>query len=52
VTFYGSDPTGAKNQLVQHVNQLSVLLRAVPKQVEEAEPTRIGFRLAADLEKA
>jgi len=52
VTFYGSDPTGARNQLVQHVNQLSVLLRAVPKQVEEAEPTRIGFRLAADLEKA
>ena len=52
VTFYGSDPTGAKNQLVQHVNQLSVLLRAVPKQVEEARPTRIGFRLAADLEKA
>lgn len=52
ITFYGSDLTGAKTQLVQHVSQLSVLLRALPKQVEEAAPTRIGFRLAQDLEKA
>jgi len=51
VTFYGSDPTGAKTQLVQHVTQLSVMLRALPKQVEEAEPTRIGFRLAQDLDE-
>ncbi len=52
VTFYGSDPTGAKTQLVQHVTQLNVMLRALPKKVEEAEPARIGFRLAQDLEKA
>ncbi|WP_120500550.1 DUF6173 family protein [Roseovarius sp. EL26] len=52
ITFYGSDPSGAKTQLVQHVSQLSVMLRALPKQVEQAEPNRIGFRLAQDLEKA
>lgn len=51
VTFYGSDPVGGKTQLVQHVSQLNVMLRALPKQVEEAEPNRIGFRLAEDLEK-
>lgn len=50
ITFYGSDPTGAKTQLVQHVSQLSVMLRALPKQLETEEPNRIGFRLAADLD--
>ena len=51
VTFYGSDPAGAKTQLVQHVTQLNVLLRALPKAVEHATPNRIGFRLAQDLEE-
>jgi len=51
VTFYGSDPAGGKTQLVQHYGQLNVMLRALPKQVEQAEPTRIGFRLAQDLER-
>lgn len=50
VTFYGSDPTGARTQLVQHVTQLSVLLRALPKQVQQETPRRIGFRLAQELE--
>lgn len=50
VTFYGSDPAGGRTQLVQHVSQLNVMLRAVPKAVETAEPNRIGFRLAEDLE--
>lgn len=50
VTFYGTDPAGGKMQLVQHVSQLNVVLRAVPKAVETAEPNRIGFRLAQDLE--
>lgn len=50
ITFYGSDPSGIKTQLVQHVGQLNVMLRALPKKVEQAEPTRIGFRLAQDLE--
>lgn len=49
ITFYGSDPAGAKTQLVQHVSQLSVMLRALPKQPEAKEPNRIGFRLAQDL---
>ena len=48
VTFYGSDPSGTKTQLVQHVTQLSVMLRALPKDVEAEEPNRIGFRLAQD----
>lgn len=50
VTFYGSDMTGAKTQLIQHVAQLSVLLRAAPKQADSDAPNRIGFRLAQDLE--
>ncbi len=51
VAFYGSDEFGAKTQLIQHVTQLGVTLRALPKQVPGKEATRIGFRLAADLEK-
>lgn len=49
VTFYGMDQTGARTQLVQHVTQLNVMLRAVPKPSPEAEPRRIGFRLAEGL---
>ena len=51
ITFYGTDPTGAKTQLVQHVSQLSVILRALPKRDQSAEPNRIGFRLASELEQ-
>lgn len=50
VTFYGMDGAGAKTQAIQHVSQLNVMLRALPKAVEQAEPRRIGFRLAQDLE--
>ena len=50
VTFYGRDASGARTQLIQHVSQLSVLLRALPKPVHSEPATRIGFRLAADLE--
>ena len=50
LTFYGSDPAGGKTQLVQHVSQLNVMLRAVPKQVQDAAPNRIGFRLVEELE--
>lgn len=49
VTFYGSDQSGAKTQLIQHVSQLNVMLRALPIEVEEEAPMRIGFRLAEDL---
>ena len=49
ITFYGVDPAGARTQLVQHVSQLNVMLKAAPKQKETA--TRIGFKLAEELEK-
>lgn len=51
ITFYGSDPSGEKAQLVQHVSQLNVMLRAMPKLKKTEAPQRIGFRLAQDLEK-
>lgn len=47
VTFYGTDDTGAQTQLIQHVSQLSVTLRAVPKESEAEAPRRIGFHLNA-----
>lgn len=50
VTFYGSTDTGTRTQLIQHVAQLNVMLMALPKPTEQAEPTRIGFELAKDLE--
>ncbi len=52
VTFYGTDPAGGRTQLVQHVSQLSVMLRALPKAKEGDAPNRIGFRLVEDLEKS
>lgn len=45
ITFYGRDDSGAKTQLIQHVSQLSVTLRAVPKEVDSDPPRRIGFHL-------
>ena len=50
ITFYGSDTRGAKTQLVQHVSQLNVILRAMPKPKPEEPAKRIGFRLVAELE--
>ncbi|OWU85432.1 hypothetical protein ATO6_00280 [Oceanicola sp. 22II-s10i] len=50
VTFYGTDTDGLKTQLIQHVSQLNVMLRALPR-APDAPVHRIGFRLAADLEK-
>ncbi|MBP9048293.1 MAG: DUF6173 family protein [Tabrizicola sp.] len=47
VTFYGRDDDGAKTQLIQHVTQLSVTLRAVPKEARAEAPRRIGFQLNA-----
>lgn len=47
ITFYGRDETGAKTQLIQHVSQLSVTLRAVPKETDADPPRRIGFQLDA-----
>ena len=52
ITFYGSDPAGVKTQQIQHVSQLNVMLRALPKLIDQPEASRIGFRLAADLEES
>ncbi|PID36483.1 MAG: hypothetical protein CR993_05300 [Rhodobacterales bacterium] len=52
VTFYGADADGTKTQLVQHVSQLNVMLRATAKEKPETPPKRIGFRLAANLEES
>ncbi len=46
LTFYGTDESGVPTQLIQHVSQLSVILRAMPKLTQDAAPKRIGFRLA------
>lgn len=46
ITLYGRDEDGNKTQLVQHITQLSVLLRAVPK-APEKPANRIGFRLTS-----
>jgi hypothetical protein len=47
ITFYGRDENGAKTQLIQHVSQLSVTLRAVPRENVEEPPRRIGFQLSS-----
>lgn len=50
LTFYGRGEDGLRSQIIQHVTQLNVLLRAVPAAAPEDPPRRIGFRLAAGLE--
>ncbi|MEL6640481.1 MAG: DUF6173 family protein [Pseudomonadota bacterium] len=51
ITYYGVNGAGAKSQLVQHVSQLNVMLVASPKSADQAEPNRIGFQLATELER-
>lgn len=48
ITFYGVDPGGTKTQLVQHVSQLNVMLKAARKINEQ--PLRIGFQMRSQLE--
>ena len=48
ITFYGADDRGVKTQLIQHVSQLNVMLKAAPKIADK--PARIGFDLAKGLE--
>ena len=50
ITFFGADADGTRTQLIQHVSQLNVVLRAVGKQPETDEARRIGFRLAQELD--
>lgn len=49
ITFYGRDEDETRTQLIQHVSQLNVMLRAMPRPETSEEPRRIGFRLASDL---
>jgi len=49
ISFEGLDEAGVRTQLVQHVSQMSVMLRALPKPENTGEPRRIGFDLAARL---
>ena len=51
LTFYGRDENETRTQLIQHVSQLNVMLRALPKPSDAEEPRRIGFRLAAAMAK-
>jgi len=45
VTFTGTDEDGLRTQLIQHVSQLNVILRAVPSASPDEAPRRIGFTL-------
>jgi hypothetical protein len=51
LTFHGTDEDGVPTQLIQHVSQLSVILRAMPKAAPQEAPKRIGFLLRRRLEK-
>lgn len=51
ITYYGTDMMGAKTQLIQHVSQLNVMLRAAPKEDTTRDAQRIGFQLATKLGK-
>jgi hypothetical protein len=50
VTFYGLDENGQRLQLIQHINQISILLVAMKKTGKE--PRRIGFKLQSDASSA
>lgn len=47
LTFFGRDESGSRSQLIQHISQLNVLLRAVVKTAPEEPARRIGFRLVS-----
>jgi len=47
ITFYGRDEAGQKTQLIQHVSQLSLMLRASAVSRPETPARRIGFDLRA-----
>ncbi len=45
ITFTGTDEGGLRTELIQHVSQLNVILRAVPSADPDEAPRRIGFTL-------
>ena len=52
VTFSGVNEAGEMMQAIQHISQLNVMLRAMPRPVDQPTPERIGFQLARALEEA
>jgi len=50
ILFYGKNQHGRPVRLIQHYEQLNVLLTSLPR--EKDEPRRIGFALREKLEKA
>ena len=50
IPFYGVAQGGQRTQLIQHVSQLNVMLKAAPRLNDTAE--RIGFRMRAGLDAA
>jgi hypothetical protein len=52
ITFYGTDDAGQRTQIIQHVGQLNVMLRAMRRDLAEGEsPRRIGFQLTRALDQ-
>lgn len=49
ICFYGLDSRGQEVQLIQHVNQISILLMKVKR--AKPERPRVGFRLEAEQEQ-
>jgi hypothetical protein len=45
IKFKGTLDNGSRVELIQHVNQISFLLMALPKQVKSEPAKRIGFKL-------
>lgn len=50
IMFYGKNREGRPIRLIQHYNQLSVLLTSVPKKKAEEAPRRIGFAIQRRVE--
>jgi hypothetical protein len=51
IMFYGKNKDGRPIRLIQHYNQLSVLLTSVPKKKEQEPPRRIGFAIHRRIEE-
>jgi hypothetical protein len=50
IMFYGKNKDGRPVRLIQHYNQLSVLLTSVPKEKPKEAPRRIGFAIQRRVE--
>jgi len=51
IMFYGKNKDGRPVRLIQHYNQLSVLLTSVPKEKKQEAPRRIGFAIQRRVEE-